>query len=74
MNSLEVEYNEVLHWKVPGPMEPGESSRVPGTQWEEGIQLVGVIQPLRGNQTLSLMANSYGFQFQEGLLRVQKYL
>ena len=23
---MEAEYDEVLHWEVPGPVEPGESS------------------------------------------------
>ena len=71
---MEAEYDEVLHWEVPGPVEPGESSMAPETPWGEGIQLVGVIQPLRRKQTPSLMADSYGFQSQEELLRVQKYL
>ena len=71
---MEAEYDEVLHWEVPGPVEPGESSMAPETPWGEGTQLVGVIQPLRGKQTPSLMADSYGFQSQEELLRVQKYL
>ena len=28
---MESEYNEVLHWEVPGPVEPGESSMAPET-------------------------------------------
>ena len=73
---MEAEYDEVLHWEVPGPVEPGESSMAPETTWGEGIQLAGVIQPLGegGKQTPPLMAGSYGFQSQEELLRVQKYL
>ena len=43
---MEAEYDEVLHWEVPGPVEPGESSMAPETPWGEGIQLAGVIQPL----------------------------
>ena len=71
---MEAEYDEVLHWEVSGPVKPGEPSMAPETPWGEGIQLVGVIQPLRGKQTPSLMVDSYGFQSQEELLRVQKYL
>ena len=43
---MEAEYDEVLCWEVPGPVEPGESSMAPETPWGEGIQLAGVIQPL----------------------------
>ena len=71
---MEAEYDEVLHWEVPGPVKPSESSMAPETPWGESIQLVGVIQPLRRKQTPSLMADSYGFQSQEELLRAQKYL
>ena len=39
MNSMEAGYDEVLHWEVPGPVEPGESSMAPETPWGEGIQL-----------------------------------
>ena len=31
INSMEAEYDEVLHWEVPGPVEPGESSMAPET-------------------------------------------
>ena len=71
---MEAEYNEVLHWEAPGPAVPGESSTAPNTPWGEGIQLADVIQLLKGRQTMSLMADSYGFQSQEELLHVQKYL
>ena len=71
---MEVEYDEVLHWKAPGPAVPGESSTAPNTPWGEGIQLAGIVQLLKGRQTTSLMADSYGFQPQEELLCVQKYL
>ena len=74
---MEAEYDEILHWEVSGPVEAGESSMAPETPLGEGIQLAGVIQPLGGGgrkQTPSLMAGSYGFQSQEELLRVQKYL
>ena len=30
---MEAEYDEVLHWEVPGPVEPGESSMAPETPW-----------------------------------------
>ena len=72
---MDPEYDEVLHWEVHGPVEPGESSMAPETPWGEGIQLMGVIQPLGGGeQTPSLMAGSYGFQSQEELFGAQKYL
>ena len=71
---MEVQYDEVLYREALGPVVPGESSTVPDTRWGEGIQLSGVIQPLKGRQTASLMADSYGFQSQEELLHVQKYL
>ena len=70
---MEAEYNEVLHWEAPGPVVRGESSTAPDTPWGEGIQLAGIIQLLNGSQTMSLMADSYGFQSQEEV-RVQKYL
>ena len=71
---MEAEYDEVLHWVDPGPAVPGEAATSSETPWGEGIQLAGVVQPLKGRQTSSLMADSYGFQSQEELLRVQKYL
>ena len=71
---MEVEYDEVLHWEDPGPAVPGEASAASETPWGEGIQLAGVIQPLKGRQTPSLMADIYGLQSQEELLQVQKYL
>ena len=52
---MEAEYNEVLHWESPGPAVPGESSIAPDTPLGEGIQLAGIIQPLKGRQTTSLM-------------------
>ena len=75
---MEAEYAEVLHWEVPGPVEPGESSMAPETSWGGGR--VSSWQVLfnhwggGGKQTPSLMAGSYGFQSQEELLRAQKYL
>ena len=74
IDAMEEEFDEVLHWEDPGPAAPGEASVASETPWGEGIQLAGVIQPLRGRQTPSLMADSYGFQSQEELLRVQRYL
>ena len=71
---MEAECDEVLQWVDPGPAVPGEAATSSETPWWEGIQLAGVIQPLKGRQTSSLMADSYGFQSQEELLRVQKYL
>ena len=72
---MEAEYNEVLSWKDPGPANPtGEPSTGPETLWGEAIQLAGAIQLLKGRQTPSLMADSYGFWSQEELLHVQNYL
>ena len=71
---MEPEYEEVLHWVDPGPAVPGEASQTSDTPWAEGVQLTGVVQPLKGKKTSSLMADSYGFQSQEELLWVQKYL
>ena len=71
---MEAEYDEVLHWVDPGPAVPGEAAASSETPWGEGIQLAGVVQPLKGRQTSSLMVDSYGFQSQGELLRVQKYL
>ena len=71
---MEAEYDEVLYWVDPGPSVPGEAAAPSETPWGEGIQLAGVVQHLKGRQTSSLMADSYGFQSQEELLRVQKYL
>ena len=74
INAMEPEYEEVLHWVDPGPTVPSEASQTFDTPWGEGIHLAGVVQPLKGKTTSSLMADSYGFQSQEELLRVQKYL
>ena len=71
---MEAEYDEVLHWGDPGPAVLHEASTSSDTPWGEGIQLAGVVQPLKGKKTSSLMADSYGFQSQEELLRAQKYL
>ena len=71
---MEAKYDEVLHWVDPGPAVPGEAAAPSETPWGEGIQLASVVQLLKGRQTSSLMADSYGFQSQEELLRVQKYL
>ena len=71
---MEAEYDEVLHWEDPGPAVPGEMFPAPETLWGEGIQLAGMVQQLKGRQTPSLMADSYGFQSQEELFQVQKYL
>ena len=71
---MEAEYDEVLHWEDPGLAVPGEMFPAPETLWGEGIQLAGMVQQLKGRQTPSLMADSYGFQSQEELFQVQKYL
>ena len=71
---MEAAYDEILHWEDPGPAVHGEASAMPETPWGEGIQLAGVMQPLKGRQTPSLMADSYGFQSQEELFWMQKSL
>ena len=71
---MEAEYDEVLHWVDPDAAGPDEASGSADTLLGEGIFLAGVIQPLKGRQTASLMADSYGFQSQEELLQVQRYL
>ena len=74
INAMELEYDEVLHWVDPGLAVPGEAAMSSETPWGEGIKLAGAVQPLKGRLTSSLMVDSYGFQSQEELLRVQKYL
>ena len=68
INAMEAEYDEVLHWVDPGPAVPGEAAALSKTPWGESIQLAGVVKHLKGRQTSSLMADSYGFQSQEELL------
>ena len=74
IDAMEPEFNEVLHWVDPDAAGPEGASSSADTPWGEGILLTGVVQPLRGRQTASLMADSYGFRSQEELLRVQRYL
>ena len=71
---MEPEYEEVLHWVDPSRAIPGEAASSSETPWGEGIKLAGAVQPLKERLTSSLMADSYGFQSQEELLQVQKYL
>ena len=68
------EYEEVLTWVDPGPGEAASSGTETPGPWGEGIHLYGVLQPLKGCHTASLMADSYGFASTEELSRVQKYL
>ena len=42
----------------PGPTVPGKASAPSETPWEEGIQLAGVVQHIKGRKTSSLMADS----------------
>ena len=71
---MEAEYEEVLTWVDPGPGEAASSGTETPGPWGEGIHLYGVLQPLKGHHTASLMADSYGFASTEELSRVQKYL
>ena len=66
---MEPEYEQLLSWEDPGPAVPGEDATEPN----DGITVSGPSQPLKGRQTPSLMADSYGFKSQEELMRVQKY-
>ena len=70
---MEPEYEQLLSWEDPGPAAPGAAATEPDKPWDDGIMVSGPIQLLKGRQTSSLMADSYGFQSQE-LLRVLKYL
>ena len=74
IDAVEPEFDEVLHWVDPDAAGPEGASSSADTPWGEGIFLAGVVQPLKGRQTASLMADSYGFQSQKELLRVQWYL
>ena len=71
---MEAEYEEVLSWVNPGAGGVGASLSDSASPWGEGIQVFGAIQPLKGCQTVNLMADSYGFASVEELSRVQKYL
>ena len=71
---MEHKFDEVLHWVDPDAAGPEGAFSSADTPWGEGILLTGVVQPLRGRQTASLMADSYRFRSQEELLRVQRYL
>ena len=71
---MELEYEQLLSWEDPGPAVPSAAATEPDKPWGDGIVVSGPSQPLRGRQTVSLMVDSYGFQSQEELLRVQKYL
>ena len=79
INAMEPEYKEVLAWVDPGPARPGTSgagssyTETTGP-WSEGIHIFVAVQPLKGHQTASSMADSYGFESAEELGRVQKYL
>ena len=58
---MEAEYEEVLSWVDPGAGGVGTPSSDSASPWGEGIQVFGLIQPLKGCQTANLMADSYGF-------------
>ena len=70
---MEPEYEQLLSWEDPGPAVPGEDATEPDKPWGDGITVSRSNQPLKGRQTPSLMADSYGFKSQEELLRVQRY-
>ena len=71
---MEAEYEEVLSWVDPGLGEAGSSGTEITGPWGEGIHLFGVLQPLKGCHTATLMADSYRFASTEELSRIQKYL
>ena len=70
---MELEYEQLLTWEDPGAAVPGMAAAEPDKPWGDGITVSWPNQPLKGRQTVSLMAESYGFSLQEELLRVQKY-
>ena len=74
INAMEPEYEQLLSWEDPGSAVPGAAATEPDKPWGDGIMVSGPSQPLKGRQTASLMGDSYGFQSQEELLRVLKYL
>ena len=71
---MEPEYEQQLSWEDPGPTVPGAAATEPDKPWGNWIVVSGPNQPLKGKQTVGLMADSYGFQSEEELQRVQKYL
>ena len=70
---MEPGYEQLLSWEDPWPAVPGVAATESNKPWGDGIMVSGPNQPLKGRQTASLMADSYGFRSQEELLRVQKY-
>ena len=73
IDAMEPEYEQLLSWEDPGPAVLGEDATEPNKPWGDGITVSGSNQPLKGRQTPSLMADSYGFKSQEELMRVQRY-
>ena len=72
INAMEPEYEEVLAWVDLGPARPGTSgagfsSMETSGPWGEGIEIFGAVQPMKGCQIASLMADSYGFASAEEL-------
>ena len=67
---MEEEYDRLLSWVDPAP---GAAVGEPDKPWGDGITVSGPSQPLKGTQTSSLMADSYGFHSQEELPWVQRY-
>ena len=65
---MEEEYDCPLSWVDPGPAVPSAAEGEPDRPWGDGITVSGPSQPLKGRQTSSLMADSYGFRSQEELL------
>ena len=60
-DAMEPEYEQLLSWEDPGPAVPGAAAAEPDKPWGDGIVVSRPSQPLRGRQTVSLMADSYGF-------------
>ena len=72
---MEAEYDQPLAYVDPGPAVPGaEPTGDPTQPWGNGIVVWGTTQLQRCQQTLSLMADSYGFHGEEEWGRVQRYL
>ena len=71
---MEPKYKQLLSWEDAGPTVSGATATEPDKPWGDEITVSWPNKPLKGRQTTSLMADSYGFRSQEELLRVQKYL
>ena len=58
---MEPEFDEVLEWVEPDAADLDRAASSADSPWGEGIVVAGAVQPLKGKQNSSLMADSYGF-------------